>query len=166
MFRRGLGGLGEGAPVAAHVGEAGGATNYIELAPWTSPPRGSIPFFMSGFDTFSGAASQILTPAALALAQTNDNEMTVIAGFSMLCNDMTLATDVTWSLLVGGAPVRGLNGVRILPRIATSVQRPLSCLVFVPPLQSVKVIITNSAATPQANLVGADLEGWTYQLKR
>jgi len=148
------------ADIGSNVGDAGGAGSFLELAPWIEPPRGSVPLFLSGFAATVGVNNEQF-PANCQQTM-KGNQMGVIKGFTLFITSMLAATDVRWSLLVNGSPVNGLNPVTILPRVVTSISRPLSTLVFVPPLATVSVRILN--VDGGSYNVGADLEGWAYQI--
>ncbi len=157
-----------GNPVGNDSGAAAGVTNFVQLAPWTDPPLSSTPLFLSAKSAIAAAANaQVSTMATAALANLtrtmNANEQGVIRGFTLFLDNPVVTSNVLWTLLVGGKPVPGLVNVTILGRAAASISRSLSVLVLVPPSNRVDVLITN--VDGGAYNVGADLEGWTYQLK-
>lgn len=167
MFNRRSASPVEGASaLAKDQGAAGGVGQFVQLAPWQEPPIGSVPLFLSAKAATVGANNEVSTMATAALANLQRTmgarEQGVIRGFTLFVENPVTTTNVLWTLLVNGVPVPGANGVTILGRAASSVSRPLSLLVFVPPRQRIDVRILN--VDGGAYNVGADLEGWTYSL--
>lgn len=159
-----------GSDSAQQQGQAAGIGAYTQLAPWESPPLGSVPLFLSAKTAIVGAAADVdsfIDGAELASSADNTltrtlkaSEQGVIKGFTMFIENPVTTTQVLWTLLINRVPVPGLNRVTILGRAAASVSRSVSLTVLVPPKARIDVLVLD--VDGGAYNVGADIEGWTY----
>lgn len=83
----------------------------------------------------------------------------VLNAFNILVNNMLLTTNVTFYLLVNGAPVPGF-GVSILPRVAPSVGNQFVPNVDVAPGSVITVSFTNTDGGSYQ--LGASVGGWFW----
>lgn len=127
--------------------------------PHLYPPPGSVPVFLA--DKGASNAAGVLIPAGLKY-KCREGWRTVVRVLEIFADPLTLASQLTWAVLVDGVPVKGLGAISVLPRTADSYSEVLDQWSFtVPEGRTLTVQITNGDGGTY-NWLGAKLEGWTY----
>ena len=89
-----------------------------------------------------------------------DNNLAVVSSVTIQITNMVATTNVTWTVLVNGAPVQGYNGISIFPRVAPFVGNTFDIPIRVCGPATIQVIFSNIDGG--AYTVGAALSGWMW----
>lgn len=131
--------------------------------PWQFPPPGAREFFTQATGVLAAGAGQVLDLADLSL-NAPDRYKGVIRTVGIFI-DAPLATfDITWIVLVNGAPYSGWDTLTTFPRAANSLSVDLEGVIRLPQnAQSTIRIRNNNAVGPWT--VGANYSGWWWPLQ-
>ncbi len=121
------------------------------------PIPGATEFQRDTFLTSPGAGTQ--TPAALTF-RIPAGSYGIIRGFGVGLNNMTTATDVTFSLRIDDRPVPAWGTLRMFPGAASRVTTQVGTWVPVEPNSIITVAITNTDGA--VYILGANYSGWYW----
>lgn len=120
------------------------------------PEARSFALFDTADMTGAGATA---TPAGLVL-QLTDGYSAVIRSITIDLNDITVATNVRYTIRVGGASVPGYDQLRHFPRNASSVSRDFDAFIVVEDGRKIDALFTN--VDGGAYKVGLSMTGWIW----
>lgn len=120
----------------------------------------------------SGSASSVgvetgtnitLLPAIVnGLLEMPDQNIGIIRGFTISISNMLTTTNVTWTLLVNGAPAGGYGAIKMFPRASAFVGNSFDTFIRVPDGGTVSVQFSN--VDGGTYVIGASLSGWYWPI--
>lgn len=126
--------------------------------PWVMPIPDSQEIAVLGYEDTTGVGDTgTIANTEYTLGQGN---IGVLRSFSVYIDDMTTATDVTFSLRINGAPAPGYGAIKMFPRLAASVSNSFDCMLILPVKAKVEVVFLNTDGG--AYKVGAGFNGWEH----
>jgi hypothetical protein len=107
-----------------------------------------------------------LTPATgvenvpTGIIQLPRNNVGIIRGFSISITNMLTTTDLSWSLLINGAPAGGYGTLKLFPRASSFVGNSFDCFIRVPTGAQISVVYRNTDGGTY--VIGASVSGWYW----
>ncbi len=141
-----------------------GAAEGMQLDPYLFPPPAAQFLFGTDLQPSVGAGTVTQLPGcSLNLSQ---GQVGVINAITILLDQVTISSNVVWTIFVNGAPVPNFNNLRVIPRSgAAAVSDQFTPVrLELPPGATLTMQALNKDGAPY-NL-GAQLFGWFWAAQR
>lgn len=159
LWGLGRGGVGSGAVLSPLASGLNPASLTVDIPlPEVFPIPDAKEFNPSG--TIATAAVQLgvaITGATIDIPPAN---LVIIRGLNISVANMTILTNVTFTILYNNAPIQGYSGISIFPRVTPFIENGLESFIRLKGPGTVQVVFSNIDGGPYT--IGAGFNGWFW----